>query len=171
MPELHWQLKRLKDLHEKCGCGEKKEKPTVDMSKMSEYEKHQYRLAEQMQRIRGNILDLDNLPDGAPQTKKVDLRQQIRKDVNMLDRSAQEAKRWAKDENRKEEYEKLIGHVRKTQNLWNGRFQEGVNSNVDPSLMSPKAGGGITKMDEEMSNLSQPMVNLRDDEEFGLFFD
>lgn len=175
MSQMHWQLKRLVSLQEKCGGGEKKkDKPAVDMSKMTAYEKQQYLLAEQMQRIRNNILELDNLPDSAPAAKKVELKQAIRKDTMKLEDGAKEARRYAKDENRKDEYEKLISHVKKTQNLWNARHQsEGMREaggGGDP--MSPKSSGnGIQKLDEEMSQLGQPMMNLQDDQEFSLFFD
>jgi hypothetical protein len=39
--------------------------------------------------------------------------------------------------------------------------------------MSPKAGGGngSARLDEEMTNLSTPMVNLHEDAEFTLFFE
>lgn len=171
MPELHWQLKRLTQLQDKCGTGPKKAQSSVDTSKMTEYERQQYKLAEQMQRIRGNILELDNMPDAASTTKKVELRNQIRKDVDGLHRGALDARKAAKDENRKDEYDKLFSHVTKTQQLWKARFQEGSGS-VPSELMSPKGGGnGTTRVDEEMSSLSQPMVNLRDDAEFGLFFE
>lgn len=172
MPELHWQLKRLEALKEKCGGKKKEDKPAVDMSKMTEYEKAQYRLAENMQRIRNNILELDNLPETAPAAKRVELKQQIRKDTMKLDDAAKEARRWAKEENRKDEYEKLLGHVKKTQGLWNSRHQsEGANA-MNSDLMSPKGGnGGVQELDSEMSQLNQPMVSLHDDQEFQMFFD
>jgi hypothetical protein len=172
MPELHWQIKRLEALKDKCGGKKKDEKPPVDMSKMTEYEKAQYKLAEQMQRIRNNILELDNLPEGAPAAKRVELKQQIRKDTMKLDEAAKDARRWAKEENRKDEYEKLLGHVKKTQGLWNSRHQsDGGANGANSDLMSPKSGNGIQKLDEEMSQLNQPMVSLHDDEEFQMFFD
>ena len=173
MPELHYQLKRLESLKEKCGGGpRKKDIPAVDMSKMTAYEKSQYKLAEQMQRIRNNILELDNLPDTAANAKKVELKQQIRKDTAKLEEGAKEARRFAKEEGRKEEYEKLVGHVKKTQNLWNARHQSAeMRDAANSDLMSPKSGGGIQKLDEEMSQLGQPMMSLHDDEEFQMFFD
>lgn len=172
MPELHWQMKRLQVLRDKCGGNPNKpSEPTVDLSKMSEYERQQYKIAESMKRIRENIMELDNLPEGASTTKRVDLRQQVRKDVMALDKAALEARRWAKEENRKEDYEKLVGHVKKTQNLWNQRFQEGGAANAGlAELMSPK-GSGAQKLDEEMGQLSQPMVNLHEDQEFQMFFE
>lgn len=174
MPELYYQLKRLETLKEKCGIGEKKdEKPAVDMSKMTAYEKEQYKLAEQMQRIRANILELDNLPETAANAKKVALRQQIRKETAQLDDGTKLARQHAKTEGRKEDYEKLVGHVKKTQNLWNARHRSSeANDLSGGDMMSPKSGGnGIQKLDEEMSSLGQPMMSLHDDQEFMTFFD
>lgn len=179
MPELHWQLKRLEALKDKCGgVDKKKEKPAVDMSKMTEYEKAQYRTAELMQNMRNTILEFDNLGPNASNTVKVDLRQQIRKNGMKLDELAKDARKWAKEENRKEEYEKLLAHVTKTKTLWSSRTQsDGMKDALD--TMSPRNGGaagggggnGVQKLDEEMSQLGQPMMNLHDDQEFQLFFD
>jgi len=173
MPELHYQIKRLEALKDKCGgVSKKNDKPAVDMSKMTEYEKSQYKLAEQMQRIRNNILELDNLPESAPNVKRVELKQMIRKDTAKLEEGTKEARRYAKEESRKEEYEKLVSHVKKTQNLWNARHQSSdMRDMAGSDMMSPKSGGGVQKLDEEMSQLGQPMMSLHDDEEFQMFFD
>ena len=175
--DAYYQVKRLEKLAEKCGVSKKKqeeEKPDVDLSKMSPYERQQYQTAVVMQRVRSNILELDNLGDKASLQKRSELSQAIRRDIDSIRKEAAEAKKLARDENKKAEYETLLGHVKKTEALYKQRFQANVAGSEEAAAAAAFAAGGqkrAVELDQEMSQLGQPMVNLREDEEFALFFD
>lgn len=104
-------------------------------------------------------------------------------------KDAIDCKKAAHDEGKKSEYERLVGHLKKTEDLYNSRFAAG---DEDTRAMAAGYGGtggggasgggggmgggggnnrGVTQLDTEMSSLSHPMVNLRDDEEFQVFFE
>jgi hypothetical protein len=168
MPEAHYQVKRLEKLAEKCGVGKKKDDtPQVDTSKMTPYEKQQYSTAVVLQRLRENIMELDNLPEKASIQKKSEISQKIRRDLETVRTETAQAKKLARDENKKAEYETLLGHVKKTEGLYNSRFRAADDGGAE-ALAAGK--GRTTELDNEMSQLGQPMVNLRDDEEFAMFF-
>ena len=168
---MSYQIKRLEKLSLLCGVSTDgknvKKEPEVDTSKMTAYEKGQFKLASDMKRVRENISELDNLGDKASATRKTELSNAIRKDLMSLKKDAVEVKKAAHKEDRRTEYETLLSHVKKTEQLYKSRFMK-----MDDSPAIP-AGGGATKLnnlDKEMDDLNHPMVSLRDDEEFQQFF-
>jgi hypothetical protein len=173
MTTVLFQLKRLEDLQAKCGgkAAAANAEPQVDTSKMTEYERKQYTIATNMQKIRTSIADLDNLGPGASATHKAMLKNRIYKDIDAMKRDTQEAKRLAGSEKRKADYEKLVQHVRRTEQLYRGRFggggggddEEGGNINGSPSRSRD-----IRNFDEE---LSAPLHSIGDDAEFQQFFE
>jgi hypothetical protein len=127
-----------------------------------------------MQKIRTSIADLDNLGPGASATHKAMLKNRIYKDIDAMKRDTQEAKRLAGSEKRKADYEKLVQHVRRTEQLYRGRFGGGGGGGDDDdgdAMNAGRGGAGVTKLDEEMSSLSTPMVSVAQDEEFQQFFE
>ena len=170
MPEILFQIRKLEKLADKCGVSEKKaQKEAVDMSKMSPYEQQQYRMAATMQGVRSNIMELDNLGDKASATRRSELANSVRKDLRTMRKDAAEAKKLAQKEDKKSDYEKLIGHMKKTEELYNSRFAAGDEE--ARGLASPKGNRGITDLGDDFQGLASPMHNLRDDEEFQLFFE
>jgi hypothetical protein len=173
MGDVTYSLKRLAKLQDKCGVGKKKKNdgPEVDLAKMSAYERAQYKIATDMQRVRQNVQELD-ASSGASATRKAELSQSIRKDIAQMKKDVTEAQRFAKTENKRDEYEKLAGHVKKTEALWKQRY--GTSAGLDDGLGGGGGGGGAPVRgvtDLEMSDLASPMVSLREDEEFAQFFE
>lgn len=170
MPEAYYQLKRLDKLAEKCGVSTKPKmaESTVDTSNMTAYEKQQHLVASTLQRVRNNIMELDNLGDKGSAQKRSELGNAIRRDLEKCRTETAQAKKFAKEENRKSDYDKLVHHFKKTESVYTARFRA-----QDDSAHALVSGGGnrVTQLDEEMTQLGQPMVNLRDDEEFQLFFE
>jgi len=171
MPEVLYQIRKLEALAPKCGVGEaKKAQEAVDMSKMTPYEQQQYKMAASMQTVRQNILELDNLGEKASATRKSELANAIRKDLRTMRKDAVDAKKLAQNEDKKSDYEKLISHMKKTEELYNSRFSAG-DDEAKALAAGANGGRGVTELDTEMTALSHPMVSLRDDEEFQLFFE
>jgi len=167
-------LRKLEKLTEKCGVskdGKKKdEAPQVDTTKMTPYEKQQYYMATDMKKIRDTVQELEDLGEKATNTQKAELSNAIRKDVMNLKNKALEAKKHAMKENRREEYDALIGHMKKTELLFRQRIQK-TGGGDDAGIMAAPTNSGTKKLgniDEEMT--AEPMMSLRDDEEFQLFY-
>uniref|UniRef100_A0A7S1QA08 t-SNARE coiled-coil homology domain-containing protein n=1 Tax=Neobodo designis TaxID=312471 RepID=A0A7S1QA08_NEODS len=175
--EAYYTMKRLEKLAVACGVSDKnkeEQKPDVDLSKMSPFERQQYQTAVIMQRVRSNIMELDNCGEKASLQKKSELSQSIRRDIDKIRKETGEAKKLARDEGKKAEYETLLGHVKKTEALYKQRFQAQGAGGEEAAAAAAFAAGSqkrAVELDQEMSQLGQPMVNLREDEEFAMFFE
>ena len=168
MTEVSFHLKKLKKLNEACGGSMKKSaEPEVDTSKMSLYEQGQYKVACDMKRTRENIIELDGLGEKASVTRKAELSNSIRKDLNGMKREVANLQKLAVKDKKKDEYEQLVTHVKKTENLYRARFGGRVEESTGPT-----GNTGATSLNSfEMSDFNAPMVSLREDEEFMQFFE
>lgn len=187
---LRYQMKRVEKIADKCGVGKAAEKDKLEeekaaaereaLAKMTPFEKKQFKMANTMAGIRSNISELDEMKQSGENTRrKAELSQKIRKDIRDLKKEAVVAKTAAhmEGEGKKGDYERLVGHVKKTDDLYTSRFSSQIDDDTKRLLGrgagQDSNGGGIrpiNNLDEEMSNLGQPMVNLREDEEFQQFF-
>ena len=180
--ELAYSLRRLNKITEACGGGPKTKKdegPPVDTSKMSEFDKGQYFMAVSMKRIRDNIEKLDQMDKESESTAaKAELGNRIRKDIAQLKTDAINVKKSAQTEGKRSEYETLLTHKSKTEQLFQSRFVQ--NEGTRAALNAAASGGkkpaadlhkslmdGPTSGGQEMT----PMSSIRDDEEFQLFFE
>lgn len=172
--DLTFQIRRLQKLNQLCGGssgGKQTSEMDADLSKMTPYEQGQYKLACDMKRCRENILELDNLGEKASITRKTELSNAIRKQVVSLKKDTVEVKKLAAKENKKAEFEQLVGHVKKTEQLYKSRFMK-----IDEEDGGPVGNAGATRLTSldggtEMNDMGAPMVSLRDDEEFQAFFE
>lgn len=164
MAEVTVALRKLQKLNEACGNGPKKAaEPEVDLTKMSPYEQQQYKIACDMKRARENILELDNLGDKVSITRKTELSNNIRKDLNSMKKDAITLQKLAVKEKKKDEYDQLVSHVKKTDQLYRARFGGRQIDDVN-------SGAPVPVNNIEMNDLGTPMVSLRDDDEFVQFF-
>jgi hypothetical protein len=168
MTEVTFALRRLQSLNQKVGGGKKNEEPEVDTSKMSPYEQMQYKIACDMKRTRENILELDNLGNSASITRKTELSNNVRKDMNNMKKDCAALQRLSVKEKKTDEYAQLVSHVKKTDQLYRGRFG---GKSVDESGPSGSNATSLNAMEmNDLGNASAPMVSLRDDDEFVQFF-
>jgi SYP7 family syntaxin len=178
--ELAYAMRRLNKIAELSGGGPKKKKdegPPVDTSKMSEFEKGQYFMAVSMKRIRDNIEKLDAMDANGSTATKAELGNQIRKDIAQMKKDAINIKKSAQAEGKRSEYETLLTHKSKTEQLFSSRF---VQDEGTRAALNAAAAGGNKKGAPGLSSLldapaaggqeMQPMMSVRDDEEFQLFF-
>lgn len=152
------------------------------LQNMTPFERQQFKMATTMSGIRSNITELDELKNGGGEggsggdnRRKAELSQKIRKDIRDLKKEAVIAKSAAhmEGEGKKSDYERLVGHVKKTEELYQSRFSSHIDQETKDLIGRGSNGGGmknINNLDEEMKSLGQPMVNLREDEEFQQFF-
>ena len=170
MTDVGAQLRRLKVLNEKCGGVSKKGKDQseeeVDLSKMSPYQQAQYKVACEMRNTRENIAELEGLGAKASITRKTELSNTIRKQLTNMKRETDALQKIAVKEQKKDEYDQLVGHVKKTANLFKARSGRVVDDNVVPA-----PGTSLSKIDLEMNDIGAPALSLRDDEEFVQFFE
>jgi len=177
--ELSYTMRRLGKLTDACGGDpknkNKKQEALVDTSKMTEFEKGQYLMALSMKNIRENIQKLDELEkEGGSTTSKAVLSNSIRKGIEEVKKEAIKVKKAAQAENKRSEYETLLSHKTKTEQLFQSRFMqdEGARAALNAAVgnkSSPKARDIKSLMDgggEEM----RPMLSIAEDEEFQLFF-
>mmetsp|Transcript_61051 Transcript_61051/g.70939 ORF Transcript_61051/g.70939 Transcript_61051/m.70939 type:complete len:267 (+) Transcript_61051:178-978(+) len=167
MTDVTFALRRLQKLNDKCGGGKKNVEAEVDTSKMSPYEQKQYKIAVDMKRTRENILELDNLGEKASATRKAELANAIRKDLNSMKKEAAALQRISNQEKKSEEYSQLVSHIKKTDQLYRARFGGRA---VDDAAAGPTGSNATTFNPVEMNDLGAPMVSLREDEEFVQFF-
>eukprot|EP00760_Papus_ankaliazontas_P017585 PhM_4_TR17330/c0_g1_i1/m.88001 len=176
--ELSYAIRRLDKLCQQCGGAPKKkgegDDPPVDTSRMSEFQKGQYYMAALMQKIRSNIEKLDEIENtGASAAQKAEVSNTIRKDIAQLKKDALTVKKAAQADNKRAEYETLIAHKTKTEQLFAARFVQ--DQSTRDNIMGAALGKG--KQSQDLSTLMdknntemRPMVSVRDDEEFQLFF-
>lgn len=167
-----YQIRRLERLGEKCGVGKKKNnaEPEVDLSKMTKYEVAQYKIACDMQRVRTNIGQLDALGEGAPASKRSEVAQSIRRDIQNMKKALIDAQKLAKLEEKRDDYEKLAMHVKKTEALHKQRFNTVGDELLGTSPLPTGSAPVRSAAELEMKDLASPMVSLREDEEFSQFF-
>ena len=171
-------MRRLNKITEACGGGPKKKKdegPPVDTSKMSEFEKGQYFMAVSMKRIRDNIEKLDQMEkEGGSTAFKAELGNHIRKDIAQVKKDAINVKKAAQTEGKRSQYETLLIHKTKTEQLFQSRFvqDEGARAALNNAASGGKKPTADLKslMDEPGQEMTSPMNSIRDDEEFTLFF-
>ena len=178
--DAHYTLKRLEKLAEKCGVRkpgslDEDDRPGVDLSKMSPYERQQYQTAVTMQRVRSAIAELDGIGENGSAMRRTEVAQRIRKGIHQLKLETTEAKKFAKNEGKKSEYETLVAHVKKTEALYTQRFQAPTSAEAGAAanaaqLYADGTPKRVVELDDAFSELKSPMVNLREDEEFALFF-
>ncbi len=169
MAEVTYHLRKLKKLNEACGGSKSKKsaEPEVDTSKMSLYEQGQYKVACDMKRTRENIIELDELGEKASITRKAELSNTIRKDLNTMKRETANLQKLSVKDKKKDEYDQLLSHVKKTENLYRARF----GGRVDEPTLGSSNGLNPALNPVELSDLGGPMVSLREDEEFFQFFE
>lgn len=179
--------------------GSKSEAPGLseaELAKMTPFQRSEYRIAERMRGMRAMMTELDEITSSgsANPTRKVEVSNSIRKEERKLRVEMQEARTAAIQEKKMDNFETLKTHFTKTQQLW--RVRAGVGGRAGdmedeiaaggPSSSSPSAaagpsygatkltsasGGGRESSIELENTLPKPgAYNLRDDEEFLLFF-
>jgi len=181
--ELSYTLRRLQKLNDVCG-GSKKIKgqsadmdALVDTSKMTDFQKGQYTMALSMKKIRENIAQLDVMErENASTASRAELGNAIRKEIANLKRDAVNVKNFAQAEGKRSEYDTLLMHKNKTEQLFQARFIQDYGTRA--ALSAAAAGGPNSKSaTSELSSLMKgdsvelsAKHSIHDDEEFQLFF-
>lgn len=148
----------------------------VDYSKMTPYQAKQFQTADKMRIIRTLMTELDEIPEGSPPTRRIEINNQIRKEERNISTAMKEARTLALQEQKMSEYEDLQGHFKTTQQLW--RARSGVVSPADP----PPSGSGYGATTRSGKNAREASIeleaalpapggyNIREDGEFAQFF-
>eukprot|EP01006_Ploeotia_vitrea_P047755 TRINITY_DN67159_c4_g1_i1.p1 TRINITY_DN67159_c4_g1~~TRINITY_DN67159_c4_g1_i1.p1 ORF type:complete len:265 (+),score=26.22 TRINITY_DN67159_c4_g1_i1:41-835(+) len=155
-------LKILRNINLECGGKESKGKekePDVDMSKMSAYEKKQYAVALQMKNVREGLQTLEGMGKSGG-GERIKVSNAVRSNVQAMKKEAAALKAVAQQEGKMSDYNQLMHHVKKTDDLYRNRD----GSKPRPNKLAPE-----TDSFEAPQDLSKPMVSIMEDEEFQTF--
>ncbi|ORC91215.1 syntaxin [Trypanosoma theileri] len=194
MSSLQGTMRRLERLHVACGGtksagshlttsmknndNDNNKEEEVDTSQMTAYEKGQYRIACFMKRVRENVSHIETTGDSMNITQRTEISNSIRRDISNMKKEAVILNRIAVKEGRREDYNQLMIHVNKTEQLQRARFGAPL---VDDAIGigSSSSGGGFTVSgataftynNHTSHESSVPLLSAREDDEFALFFE
>jgi hypothetical protein len=136
---------------------------------MSPYHRQQLAAVLALQRLRDSISELDALPDRASMQRRSEVRQRVRRELDNVRAEVATAKRLALTDEERAEHQTLRGHAQHAEALYTFRFaaQDSGDGAATAAAVPPSA---VSELDEEMTQLNRPMLDLRDDEEFAVFF-
>ncbi|KAH9577794.1 hypothetical protein LSM04_004571 [Trypanosoma melophagium] len=186
MSSLQGTIRRLERLHETCGGVKSvsahtatsvkmnEEVEEVDTSQMTAYEKGQYRIACFMKRVRDSIAHMETKGDSMNITQRGEVSNSIRRDISNMKKEVVILNRIAMKEGRREDYNQLMIHVNKTEQLQRERFGGPLVDN-DVNIGS-NSGFGVSAVtvfthDDSSQGSTEPLLSARDDEEFAVFFE
>jgi hypothetical protein len=164
-------MRKLRKLSAECGGARAQEAgiSEVDTSQMTPYEAEQFRIADRMRIIRTFVTELDALPVNTPPSRRVQLSNQIRKEEQKIKQSLATALSLAKKEKKQTEYDVLIGHFKKTQELVRHRSSAPTTEGLEMP-QGPVYGAVSPTQVELLDSLPSGGYNIRSDEEFVQFF-
>eukprot|EP00754_Rhynchopus_humris_P015080 Rhum_TRINITY_DN14425_c0_g1::Rhum_TRINITY_DN14425_c0_g1_i1::g.90034::m.90034 len=190
--DLHLHMVKLKKLAGKCGAqvdGEdasKQAEPEVDTSNMTRYEKGRYEVTRLMSDIRTDLADIQEIEksggDSKTQTRKVQLANKVRKDIRAMKKETHTLKTDANKEQKLDEYDELVQHMKKTEKMWlqrNKRDRPGFDD--DDDLCGNGGGGGVSGREMKdlsslmdgsapQGDLTESLLDPAEDQEFQMFY-
>ena len=190
--DLHLHMVKLKKLAGKCGAqvegedGSKQAEPEVDTSNMTRYEKGRYEVTRLMSDIRTDLADIQEIEksggDSKTQTRKVQLANKVRKDIRAMKKETHTLKTDANKEQKLDEYDELVQHMKKTEKMWlqrNKRDRPGFDD--DDDLCGNGGGGGVSGREMKdlsslmdgsapQGDLTESLLDPAEDQEFQMFY-
>jgi len=172
---VRYSLQKLQHLVDVCNPAQPQEKgPTVDLSKLSAYERAQYNMVRTMEGVRKNLAALEDAQEkGDTKSVTAKISVKIQRDMQQLNVLSKEAAREASKENKDEEIKQLMTHVDKTKTLYRKRFAVSSTDGDDAALarLGPqRENTPLLRSDSKMNEDHICRETLRNDQEFQLFF-
>eukprot|EP01060_Flectonema_neradi_P002885 TRINITY_DN11803_c1_g1_i1.p1 TRINITY_DN11803_c1_g1~~TRINITY_DN11803_c1_g1_i1.p1 ORF type:complete len:319 (+),score=74.07 TRINITY_DN11803_c1_g1_i1:108-959(+) len=181
MTEINNYMRRLQRIAEEVGVdasGEVEEEEKVDTSNMTAYEKGTYQATKSMAALREDIIVLDDVEKGKQQvtaTQKAQITQRITRGLRMLRTETANLNKVANRENRISDYNELVKHVERTEELYKCRFRSKEHDTDAFGGFDSGGGGGAVPMKHidqigDQGDLSENLLDPRDDVEFQQFY-
>ena len=172
-------MRKLERLAEELGVdasGEVEEEEKVDMSNMTDYEKGTYQATKSMAALREDIIVLDDVEKGKQQvtaTQKAQLTQRVTRGLRMLKTDTANLGKVANKEKRTGDYQELVKHVERTEELYKRRFRskddqgETFGGGFDSGAVPMR---NIDQIGIDQGDLSENLLDPREDVEFQQFY-
>ncbi|KEG11697.1 syntaxin [Trypanosoma grayi] len=186
MSSVHGTLRRLERLNAACtgnrtaalqtegASATTTDAVNVDTSRMSAYDKGQYEIACCMKRVRENIVRMEDAADTMDITQRAEVSNSIRRDMSNMKKNAYTLYRVAVKEGRREDYNQLMAHINKTEQLKRASYGGQLTGDVIDREGSGIGAAGANTFNADSSAMhrsGEPLMSARDDEEFALFFE